>query len=591
MKLYFLSGVVLIAALVAGFTRSGTPTAPPTRPNVLFILTDDQGWGDLSLHGNPILQTPQLDSLARSGAMFDRFYVSPLCAPTRASLLTGRYHLRTGTVSVSRSLEVMDAGETTLAEIFKANGYATGCFGKWHNGEHYPNTPNGQGFGEFLGFCAGHLTNYFDSELSHNGQPVSTKGYITDVLTDAALNFMEKNAEKPFFCYVPYNAPHTPHQVPEVYFQKHKKAGLSDELASIYGMVENVDDNVGRLLRKLHDLGLDKNTIVVFATDNGPNGKRYNGDMKGVKGHVDEGGVRVPFFISWPDRIKPQTVQSIAAHIDLLPSLVELCDFPKPDTRPLDGKSFAKIVLGKEKDAQQGRTLFTQVASLDKNLKPTPGAVRTPRYRWVWKGPEPELYDMKADPGQKNNLATTETALTQNFLTSYQRWFADVTEGLSLRERPAPVGYPGQEVELAAHEANFSGGLKYVEGHGWAHDWLVHWTSPVDRIEWQVQAAKPTRYSVYLRYTCRAGQTGAVVRLTGGGSTVEAKITEAYDPPLTPSPDRVPRKEAFEKPWKLLKLGELTLPAGPGTLSLQATEIPAGSVAEVKSLVLRPIGE
>ncbi len=358
MKLYLTISIALGTLLLAGFSLMAPQPADAEKPNVLFILTDDQGWGDLSLHGNPYVKTPQLDSLARSGAQFERFYVSPLCAPTRASLLTGRYHLRTGTVSVSRTLEVMNAEEVTLAEIFKENGYATGAFGKWHNGDHYPHTPNGQGFDEFLGFCAGHLTNYFDSELSHNGEPVPSKGYITDILTDAAMAFMEKNAKKPFFCYVPYNAPHTPHQVPDSYFQKYKKMGLADELASIYGMVDNVDDNVGRLLKKVDALGLSKNTIVIFVTDNGPNGVRYNGDMKGIKGQVDEGGVRVPFFIRWPEKIKPKTVQSIAAHIDLLPSLVELCGFPTPKTLPLDGESFAKILLGKAPDAPSERVLF-----------------------------------------------------------------------------------------------------------------------------------------------------------------------------------------------------------------------------------------
>ena len=203
------------------------------KPNVVLILTDDQGWGDLSLHGNTILETPQLDKLAKSGKQLTKFYVSPLCAPSRASILTGRYHLNTGVLSVSKGLEVMDSDETTIAELFKANGYNTGIFGKWHNGQHYPNRPNDQGFDEFLGFCAGHWSNYFDTELDHNGKMEKTKGYITDVLTNAALAFMSDNKDKPFLCYIPYNAPHSPHQVPDKYFNKYKAKGLDNELAGI----------------------------------------------------------------------------------------------------------------------------------------------------------------------------------------------------------------------------------------------------------------------------------------------------------------------------------------------------------------------
>lgn len=362
-------------------------------------------------------------------------------------------------MSVSRTLEVMNTEEVTLAGIFKENGYTIGCFGKWHNGEHFSNNPNGQGFDEFLGFCAGHLTNYFDSELLHNETKFHSKGYITDILADAAMEFMGEDTAKPFFCYVPFNAPHTPHQVPEYHFEKYEKKDLSDELASIYGMVENVDDNVGRLLRKLDELKLTEKTIVVFATDNGSNGTRYNGDMKGIKGSVDEGGVRVPFFVKWRKKIEPKVVKSLAAHIDLLPSLVELCGFPTPKTLPLDGVSFAGKLLGTSPDVPTDRTLFTHVAHLDKNLKPTPGGLRTTRHRWAWKGQEPELYDMLADPSQKRNIEANEATLMNQFKTEFDTWFGLTTRDLSMNERPAAVGYNGREVELAAHEASFFGNL------------------------------------------------------------------------------------------------------------------------------------
>ena len=579
---------ILIVIAGLGLTRW---LAPQPRPNVLLIMTDDQGWGDLSSHGNPMLKTPVLDSLARQSAQFERFYVSPLCAPTRASLLTGRYHLRTGTVSVTKGLETMRADETTLAEIFRANGYRTGIFGKWHNGEHYPNTPAGQGFDEFLGFCAGHWSNYFSTELQTNRDPVKTTGYITNVLTDAALSFVDRHQREPFFCYVPYNAPHSPHQVPDDYFDPQKAAGHDNELASIYGMVVNIDHNVGRLLRRLDGLKLTDNTIVIFLTDNGPNGHRYNGGMKGIKASVDEGGMRVPCFVRWPGHIRPGlAIKSIAAHIDVLPTLVALCGLQKLETLPLDGVSMAGALLGTT-NAPTGRTLFSHVAFTNDvtQLKSRPGTARTDRYRLVWNGAQPELYDMLADPNQTRDVAAYHSDQTKQLADAYTRWFADVTAHLQPAP-PAPVGFVnGGTVLLNAPEARFGGGIRYAEGHGWAHDWLTNWTTPTDSMSWSVDARQPARYVAYLRYTCPPAAVGSTVRLSVNGQSVTGNIAPAFDPPLLSSPDRVPRKEAFEKPWARLKLGTLAVPKGETRLVLRATRVPNGHVADVKAIELEPV--
>jgi arylsulfatase A-like enzyme len=244
------------------------------KPNVILILTDDQGYGDLGIHQNPDIKTPVLDRFASESAQFDRFYVSPLCAPTRASVLTGRYHLSTGTISVSNGLETMDAKEYTLGELFQDNGYRTGLFGKWHNGQHYPHHPLAQGFDEFTGFLAGHWSNYFDTPLEKNGTSQTFPGYLPDVLTNETLAFIDQNQDRPFFAFVSLNTPHSPHQVPDEYFDPYKLAGLDDELAAVYGMVSNIDHNIGRILEKLETLGLEENTLVIFLTDNGPNGNR-----------------------------------------------------------------------------------------------------------------------------------------------------------------------------------------------------------------------------------------------------------------------------------------------------------------------------
>ena len=276
-------------------------------PNVLVILTDDQGWGDLSVHGNTNLDTPNVDSLARDGVLFDRFYVCPVCAPTRAEFLTGRYHLRGGVHGVSMGAERLSLDEKTIADTFKAAGYATGAFGKWHNGTQHPYHPNARGFDEFFGFCSGHWGHYFDAEVEHNGQFTQGQGYLPDEITDRAMNFMATNvkAGQPFFCYLPYNIPHTPFQVPNRFYDKFRYLSIDmkatnpehedfERTRAALALCENIDWNVGRLLDKLDQLGIAEDTIVFYFGDNGPNGERWNGGMKGTKGSTDEGGVRVP---------------------------------------------------------------------------------------------------------------------------------------------------------------------------------------------------------------------------------------------------------------------------------------------------------
>ncbi|WP_288428227.1 arylsulfatase [uncultured Spirosoma sp.] len=585
LSVWIVLGMLVMGAWVA--RRPAADTAA-TRPNVLFILTDDQGWGDLSLHGNPVVQTPNLDRLARSGARFDRFFVSPLCAPTRASLLTGRYHLRTGTVSVSQGWERMRGDELTLAEVFRQNGYATGCFGKWHNGEHAPEDPNSQGFDEFLGFCAGHWNNYFDTELQHNDRMVPTKGFITDVLTDAALTFMDRYKARPFFCYVPFNAPHSPHQIPDRYFDKYKSKGLDDERASIYGMVENVDDNVGRLLRALDRFNLARNTIVVFATDNGPNGHRFNGGMKGIKGSVDEGGVRVPLFVRWPGQIRPQTrIRPNAAHIDLLPTLVDLCGLRFTPAHPLDGRSLTNLLLGRS-DTLADRLLFTHVTSMNDNRLPAePGSVRTAQYRLVRQRGQTMLYDMFRDSTQTTDLAANQPEQVHRLQTAYDHWFTDVTQSIQFA-RPAPVA--ARRVLLQAPEARFLGGVRYKQGNGWANDWLINWQSPADSIWWDIAVARPGTYQLSLQYTAPAAARGAVVTVTAGSETRQQTVPGGFDPPLKPSPDRIPRKEVYEKSWAWLPLGKLDLSAGNHRILLRAKAVPNGQVADVKALLLTATG-
>ena len=580
--------LIALAVLVSSVPVDGKAAKQAgKRPNILLIIADDMGYGDIRSHGNEKIDTPTLDRLAASGARFDRFYVSPLCAPTRASLLTGRYPLRAGVAGVTRGLETMRAEEVTMAEALRQAGYTTGIFGKWHNGQHYPTHPLGQGFDEFFGFCGGHWNNYFDTVLEHNGRAVKTEGYITDVLTDAALRFIESNRARPFFAYVPYNAPHSPYQVPDRYFTKYTARGLDDTTASVYGMVENIDDNVARLLGKLDELRLRENTVVIFMTDNGPQTDRYRSGMKGCKGSVDEGGVRVPLFVRWPAQIKSgMTIKQIAAHVDLLPTVVKLTGIPMPKTLPLDGLSLVPLLKGKV-DGWADRMIFTHPTN---GQAEGAGAVRTTRWRAVFSNTRHELYDMLADPNQTQDVAAAHPKAIQALRAAYEASLKDATaRGI---ERPQiPVGYKQSPVvELPAPEAYLSGNVKWFGKAGYANDWITGWTSTSDQVAWELDVVGGGRYEVTLRYTCAKENVNSKVRVEVGGKSVEGAVKQAHDSAPLTSPDRVTRRgEVYEKVWAPLTLGEVQLTQGRTRLTVTALSIAGKQVMDLKSVELRRI--
>ncbi len=556
------------------------------QPNVLLIISDDQGYGDLSLHGNPHLRTPALDRLAANGVQFDRFFVSPLCAPTRASLLTGRYSLRTGARGVARGEETMRSEEVTFAELLRDAGYRTGYFGKWHNGEHYPHTPQGQGFQEAFGFNLGHWNNYFDTTLKRNGREEKTRGFITDVLTDEALKFIEANRARPFLCYVAYNVPHSPFQVPDRYFNRHKQAGLNDYLASVYGMVENMDDNIARLLARLDDLKLRENTIVIFMSDNGPNGVRFNAGMRGVKGTLHEGGSRVPCFLGWPARFKePRTVREIAAHIDMLPTLVELCGLPAnraATALPLDGRSLVPLLEGRT-NGWPDRILYQQHmanARADRT-----GSLRTRQFRLVNDAKGWELFDMQSDPEQKRDASADFPADKARLVDAYAAWWKEIKAQLPDGRFPIPVGHMQENpVELPVPQAEFDGGIRFSGKHP-NNAWLINWTNAEARVEWKLDVAKAGDYAVSLKFICPDADAGARIVIRAAGSQTEATAT-ATPMRRVPSPDRVERDEVHEFEWGTLKAGPLRLPQGPVTLTVQALTKPGAEVMQLKSLLL-----
>jgi arylsulfatase A len=584
--------VALMHSITARPASAQQPAEAAGRPpNVLLIMTDDQGWGDVHSHDNPRIDTPWMDRLASQGARFDRFFVSPVCAPTRASLMTGRYHLRCGVHGVTRGWETMRSREVTLAEAFRAAGYATGCFGKWHNGAHYPQDPNGQGFEQFFGFCAGHWNNYFDSDLQRNQSPVESQGFIIDTLTDEALRFIEGNHERPFFCYVPWNTPHTPWQVPDRYFDKYQARGLDTVTACAYAMCENIDDNLGRLLEKLDTLGLADNTIVLFLTDNGPNSDRFNGHMKGRKGSIHEGGVRVPLFVRYPGKIPAGlTIRPITSHIDLFPTLVALTGVPMPETLPLDGKNLVPLLRGEATDWPE-RLIFSHWNGR--------GSVRSPRYR-ATKG---ELYDMLSDPSQKKNLVEQQPEVYTRLITAYDAWVEEASrEGFD--PIPTEVGHAEAPiVTLLGHEAYLHPpsptrrgdrtglGISYNGRPGFANDWVTHWTSTEAYPSWPLKVIRAGRYEVTLLYGCPPDDVGARLRVEVGSASISGTVEKAHRLEALPRADRVPQDHGAhtDMRWAELPLGSLELPRGENPLVVRATHKPGSHVIDLKAVRLKRV--
>lgn len=563
-----------------------------THPNVLFILTDDQGWGDVGIHGNKYIETPAINSLYQQSVVMDRFMASPLSAPTRASILTGRYHLRTGVSSVQSGLENMNPEETTMAELFREAGYATGCFGKWHNGTYYPYTPNGQGFDEFLGFCCGHWANYFNPVLQVNEDIITGEGYITDIFTDAAIRFIEDHKDGPFFCYVPYNAPHSPFQVPDEYYNHYKDIPAANErdqkiLASIYGMVECVDRNISRLLDVLDRNGLRENTIVVYMSDNGPvHVERYNGGMKGGKGTVHEGGVRVPCYFNWEGHLEHRIVTEPHAHIDLLPTLMELCGIKDYTTAfPLDGISMAPALRG-EPDPYGERKIFTHRRM--KEMQPFVGAVRTDRYRLAVLGNDDvRLYDMFADPGQHNDIFSENEELGRSLYEDYKAWYGSASKGVAETATVVPVGYPqAPQVRIPAPEGEMHGRLKC---YGYPNqNWVNHFMEEEDSICFTIGVVNPGKYSISVEYSNSSDEGKALVSYRCGKFRSTAELPQ-FMTEFRYSPDRYPRDEAPDMTWTKCRVGTVKLPAGEYPLKVYVKGVKDKDAVRIKTIVIDKI--
>lgn len=553
----------------------------PDKPNIVLILADDMGWGDIRSNGNLAIETPVLDKLAEKSLSFDRFYVCPLCAPTRAEMLTGRYFLRTGVSSVSCGYENMNPSETTFAEILQQNGYTTGCFGKWHNGGYFLQHPNRKGFDEFVGFTVGHFGYYFDAIYQHNDKDVKSEGYVSDYFTNQALDFIQRNAEKPFLCYVPYNVPHSPFQVPEKYFDKYKTRGLDNELACIYGMVENMDENIGRILAKLEQLDLSEKTIVIFLSDNGPNSFRYNGDMKGKKGNVDEGGVRVPFYISWPGTIEVGKTGQLAQGIDLFPTLLELCSVNYQPVLPIDGVDLSETIFRQKENFD--RYIFTRQASYP--LEGRAGSIRNDRYRLTIANGETLLYDMQNDPSQKLDISGQYPEKTNLLLTEYKKWENEMVSQYQL-QTTIEAGFPEERnITLPVQDAILSGKVKFSSIHpNQSH--TENWVQNGDSIFWKLNMLKAGKYLVELQYGCPKIDIGSQFHFHSNSGSFTFKIDKPFNSEILPDRDYVPRTESVERTWNWLPIGNIALKAGEEQLVLKLQNKKTTEAALIKAIRL-----
>ncbi len=575
-------------------------------PNIVILLADDAGWGDYSFNGNRQLATPHIDSLAQDGAHFARFFVQPVCSPTRAEFLTGRYHRRLGVTGVSTGQERMNPSEKTFADSFKAAGYVTGIFGKWHNGSQWPYHPLARGFDTFWGYTSGHWGEYFDAPLEHNGVMEKSAGYIVDVLTDKALQFIERNQRRPFLCYVPFTTPHSPFSVPPEDWDRFKAKPLTqtatpakeenqDATRCVLAMLENQDRNVGRILAKLKALNLENDTIVIYFSDNGPNTARWNGNMKGKKGSTDEGGVRSPLFIRWPGKIaRGAKVNVIAGAIDLNPTLHALAQVSRQGDQPLDGRSLSPLLLKDAPEDWPARTLFqtwgNQVSA------------RTDTHRLDQAG---NLFDMVVDPNQTRPIQDRQPEIAKALQLSVQTWRTEMgltsdanrqgktktphTQGNAVDPRPIAIGYREFPITmLPARDGEPLGELRRSAKAPNA-SYFTNWTKTTDAAVWNVEVMNPGTYLVTLDYTCPNADVGSTLELSVGATKITSKVTEPWDPPLFTQQDVVPRTthgESLLKPFKTMTLGEIKLEPGQMQLKLRATSIPGQSVLDLRRLTL-----
>lgn len=445
--------LILSIATLISFPLSGDSILhADDRPNIIVVITDDQGYGDLSCHGNPYVKTPHLDRLAKQSTRMTDFQVSPTCAPTRAALMTGRHEFKNGVTHTIQERERMALDAITLPQVLRDAGYKTGIFGKWHLGDEDEYQPGKRGFDEvfvhggggigqrYRGSCADAPGNkYFDPAIRHNGKFVKTKGFCTDIFFHQAQGWIneQRKTDSPFFCYLTLNAAHGPFVAPDKYTKRFKEQGMKKSFNGFYGMIENIDDNVGVLMSNLEKWKLEENTLLIFMTDNGTTAGHFIGEegqkkfyfsagMKGNKGTAHEGGTRVPAFFRWKNKISADVeIETMTAHVDLFPTLAKLAGAKTP-TKQVEGRDLMPLIKNPKIDWDD-RYLFTHLGRWKRFSEPDEAkfkrcAVRNERFRFE---NNKELYDVIADPGQKTNVIDKHPEVVKEMRTAYEQWWKE----------------------------------------------------------------------------------------------------------------------------------------------------------------------
>ncbi len=468
--LLYLSILMALSACNSSTDQSTSAEAPGDRPNVILIMTDDQGYGDLACHGNPHIKTPNLDQLHSQSIRLTNFHVGTTCAPTRAGLMTGRNCNRAGVWHTIAGRSQLRANEVTMANVFSSNDYQTAMFGKWHLGDNYPFSPHFRGFDEVLYHGGGGVVqgpdfwdnDYFDDTYFRNGQPEPQTGYCTDVWFDNAIQFMEKNRTKPFFCYIATNAPHGPFYVDSSYIKPYQG---NDAIPNhnFYGMITNFDENMGRLMKKLDDLDIAENTILIYLTDNGTAAgvdldqdgfpvKGFNVGMRGRKGSQYEGGHRVPLFIRWPKAgiAGGKDISTLTAHVDILPTLIDWLNLSASADLKFDGTSLTTLLEGNDEDPKwQERILITDTQRAETPVKWKKSATMMDQWRLI---NQDELYNLNTDPGQKENIAAQHPKIVEKLQAGYERWWNELEPTFAAPTRTVFGSSAAPEVVLYSHD-------------------------------------------------------------------------------------------------------------------------------------------
>jgi len=454
-KFIVVCGVVLFGLLMGASAAD--------KPNVVIVITDDQGYGDLSCHGNPVVKTPNIDALAADSIRLEDYHVAPTCSPTRCAFLTGHWTDRTGVWHTIMGRSMLRANEVTMGQIFKDGGYATGMFGKWHLGDNYPFRPEDRGYTEVLRHGGGGVGQtpdywdnaYFDGSYFHNKVPEKAKGFCTDVFFDYAKKFIEDQVkeDKPFLAYISTNAPHGPLHAPPEFSEPYKDQSVG--VANFFGMIANIDHNVGELRKWLDEKGLSENTIFIFTTDNGTASGRavYLGGMRGAKGSEYDGGHRVPFFIHWPKGGYGggHKVNQITAHVDVVPTMINLCGIPSPKGVKFDGVSIKPLldVAGKKEIEWPNRILVTDNQRVKDPIKWKQTAVMSNRWRLI---NEKELYEIKKDPEQKKNVFKEHPEAVARLTKFYDAWWNELEPTFATAARVV-LGNPAENpTRLTCHD-------------------------------------------------------------------------------------------------------------------------------------------